>query len=72
MFSKEKQGVSEYQFQELVSAIKEFLGAEEILISTIVDKLPHYPSEKIIATIRFMIDRGEVVLRLDKIKMGKI
>jgi len=67
--AKGKQELSENKFLDIASSIKKMLGTKEMFISTIVDKLPHHPSEKVIATIRFMIDRGEVVLRLDKIQL---
>ncbi len=67
--SQGKRDVSNESFEEIASSIKELLREEELLISTVIDRLQHHPPEKITATIRFLLDRGEVALRLDKIKL---
>lgn len=68
--AKNKEPLSNNLFEKLSIHIRELLmDGKEVSVDFIVDKLQQYPPEKVTDVIRFLSDRGEVEIILDKIKL---
>ncbi len=66
--SRKSGGLSDSIYNEIATAIKELLS-EERDISFVVNVLSNFSQKDIIEVIRFMADRGDIVLHVDKIKI---
>lgn len=68
--SKNKNELSNKDYEELSILIKNLLSrSNELEMVEIMKKIPQYPPEKVTKTIRFLIDRGEILITLNKIKL---
>lgn len=68
--AKNKEPLSNNLFEKLSIHIRQLLmDGKEVSVEFIVDKLQQYPPEKVTDVIRFLADRGEIEMILDKIKL---
>lgn len=66
--AKNNSGLTNKRFNEIAIAVKKILEEKnELPISVIVDSLSSYPSADIISVIRFLVDKNELVMQLDKL-----
>lgn len=68
---KNSLGISNYLFNKISEEINQMLVNESATISRIIAQLSDYESEDILSVIRFLSDRGELSIELDKIKKIK-
>ncbi|MFV0418440.1 MAG: ATP-dependent DNA helicase RecQ [Dysgonomonas sp.] len=55
-------------FAEIAISIKKLLEDKELSLDFVVNALTQYPSKNVISVVRFLIDRGELKMELDKVK----
>ncbi|MBD8390334.1 ATP-dependent DNA helicase RecQ [Dysgonomonas sp. BGC7] len=67
--AKRDAGITNEKYKRLASSIKELLATGELSLSSVVNALPDHSSKDITYVIRFLADRNEVSLNLDKIKL---
>lgn len=68
--AKNNLGITNKRFNEIALAIKGLIKEEEQSIQFIINTLSQYEAKNITSVIRFLADRGEVTLLLDKIKLN--
>ncbi|MDR2955544.1 MAG: RecQ family ATP-dependent DNA helicase [Prevotella sp.] len=67
--AKKNKGLTDNQFDEIIPLIKGLLVDREMLLVDVVNNLPQYSEKKVLTIIRFLIDRNELVLNLDKLRL---
>jgi ATP-dependent DNA helicase RecQ len=55
-----KTGLSDLEIQDMVQAIKEQLGNGKMDIKTLVGNIHRYPEEKVLHTLKWLLDNGQV------------
>lgn len=70
--TKDKQNISNELFDEIAARIRNLIKNEEKSISQIIDTLTQYSQKDITFVIRFMADKGELIINADKISLKLI
>lgn len=66
--AKNDSGLTNKKFNDIASGIKECLDDKELNIADIIKILPQYKETEITTVIRFLVNRGELSLDMDKVK----
>lgn len=69
--AKNNSKLNQKTFNEIAWAIKNIVADNESPIEFVVSSLPQYASKNVIHIIRFLVDRGELKMELDRIKINK-
>lgn len=68
---KKKAGINYQLFDEIEQAIRHALREQSLKINQLIETLPQYKADNIVAVIRFMIDRTELNLDIDILSIKK-
>ena len=66
--SKNDSGLTNKKFNDIASAIKEFIGEQELSLEKISRGISQYQEKDITTVIRFLADRGELSIDTDRVK----
>lgn len=69
--AKKDSKLNQKVFDEISCTIKNTLANKVLSIEFIISSLPQYSSKNVIHVIRFLVDRGELKMELDRIKVNK-
>ncbi|MBK5721242.1 RecQ family ATP-dependent DNA helicase [Dysgonomonas sp. Marseille-P4677] len=67
--AKNDSGLTNVRFNDISLSIKECLQHDDLSIDRLVDVLAKYPKKDVVSVIRFLIDRGELTLNIDKVHL---
>ena len=67
---KKKRRLSSADFDAIFSEVKSILSKQELTIEALTEQLSHFSPEDIIQVVRFQIDRGIIVLDIDKLRFA--
>ncbi|WP_108822073.1 ATP-dependent DNA helicase RecQ [Dysgonomonas sp. Marseille-P4361] len=68
--SRNKKGINNIEFDKISGRIRDLIqGGEAKEVEYIVNALKEYPSEIVIEVIRFMVDKSEIEITFNKIKL---
>mgnify|MGYP001004893731 CR=1 FL=1 len=68
--AKNTSQLTDKYFAEIKTAIKELLVDKELSLEFVTNSLPQFSSKSVINVVRFLADRGELKMELDKIKIN--
>lgn len=68
--AKNNPKLTDKYFEEIAIVVKKLLVDKELSLEFVVNSLPQYPSKNVTSVIRFLVDRGELKMELDKIKIN--
>lgn len=68
--TKNDSGLTNKRFNEIALAVKSTLSDGEQSSQAIVAALDKYPQKEVLVVIRFLVDRGELLANLDKVRLN--
>lgn len=70
--AKNKSALTTYRYNEIALALKNLLSKVNMMdISSIVKELSRFDKDEVNSTIRFLVERGELTIELDKISLKR-